>query len=36
VLHLPAHPELDESRIDWIADRVRRAVNDLGALPPVQ
>jgi perosamine synthetase len=34
VLHLPAYPELDEARIDWIADRIRRAVNDLGALPP--
>jgi len=34
VLHLPAYPELEESRIDWIADRIRRAVNELGALPP--
>lgn len=34
VLHLPAYPELDPSRIDWIADRIRRAVNELGALPP--
>jgi dTDP-4-amino-4,6-dideoxygalactose transaminase len=34
VLHLPAYPELEESRIDWIADRIRRAINELGALPP--
>ena len=34
VLHLPAYPELTESQIDWIADRVRRAVNEVGALAP--
>ncbi len=33
VLHLPAYPELSENRIDWIADRVRRAVTELGAIP---
>jgi perosamine synthetase len=33
VLHLPAYPELSPSRIDWIAERVRRAVNDVGAIP---
>jgi dTDP-4-amino-4,6-dideoxygalactose transaminase len=26
VLHLPAYPEIDDDTIDWIADRVRRAV----------
>ena len=26
VLHLPAYPELSDERIDWIADRVRRAM----------
>jgi perosamine synthetase len=26
VLHLPAYPDLSDERIDWIADRVRRAV----------
>jgi len=30
VLHLPAYPELSEERIDWISDRVRRAVTGLG------
>jgi dTDP-4-amino-4,6-dideoxygalactose transaminase len=33
VLHLPAYPELSSSQIDWIADRVRTAVNELGAIP---
>jgi perosamine synthetase len=28
VLHLPAYPELDDSRIDWIAGRVRQVVNE--------
>jgi dTDP-4-amino-4,6-dideoxygalactose transaminase len=28
VLHLPAYPELSDERIDWIADRVRRAVTE--------
>jgi len=28
VLHLPAYPELDDARIDWIAERVRRAVQE--------
>ncbi len=31
VLHLPAYPELSEARIDWIADRVRRVVREIGA-----
>ena len=33
VLHLPAYPELSSSQIDWIADRVRTAVTELGAIP---
>lgn len=28
VLHLPAYPELADEQIDWIADRVRRAVQE--------
>jgi len=30
VLHLPAYPELSDSRIDWIGDRIQRAVAELG------
>ncbi len=33
VLHLPAYPELSSKQIDWIADRVRRAVTELDAIP---
>jgi dTDP-4-amino-4,6-dideoxygalactose transaminase len=33
VLHLPAYPELSFSQIDWIAERVRRAVTELDAIP---
>ena len=35
VLHLPAYPELSDARIDWIADRVRRVVTDLGSAPRI-
>lgn len=30
VLHLPAYPEISSARIDWIAERVRRVVTELG------
>jgi len=30
VLHLPAYPELSDARIDWVAERVRRVVEELG------
>ena len=30
VLHLPAYPELSDARIDWIAERVRRVVSEVG------
>ena len=30
VLHLPAYPEISDSKIDWIAERVRQAVDELG------
>jgi dTDP-4-amino-4,6-dideoxygalactose transaminase len=30
VLHLPAYPELAVERIDWIAEKVRRVVTELG------
>ena len=30
VLHLPAYPELSDATIDRIADRVARAVTELG------
>jgi dTDP-4-amino-4,6-dideoxygalactose transaminase len=30
VLHLPAYPELSDSQVDRVADRVRRAVTELG------
>jgi dTDP-4-amino-4,6-dideoxygalactose transaminase len=30
VLHLPAYPELNDTSIDWIAERVRRVVEELG------
>ncbi len=31
ILHLPAYPEISDSKIDWIAERVRQAVDELGA-----
>ena len=31
VLHIPAYPELGEQQIDWIAERVERAVELVGA-----
>jgi hypothetical protein len=30
VLHIPAYPEISPEKIDWIAERVRRAVTELG------
>jgi perosamine synthetase len=30
VLHIPAYPELGERQIDWIAERVERAVREAG------
>ena len=31
ILHLPAYPELSDSKIDWIAERVQQAVDELGS-----
>jgi dTDP-4-amino-4,6-dideoxygalactose transaminase len=31
ILHLPAYPEISDAKIDWIAERVRQAVDELGA-----
>lgn len=30
VLHLPAYPEIGDAKIDWIAERVQQAVDELG------
>jgi len=29
ILHLPAYPELSDSKIDWIAERVQQAVDEI-------
>jgi dTDP-4-amino-4,6-dideoxygalactose transaminase len=34
VLHLPAYPEISDERIDWIAERISRVVDELGGGPP--
>jgi dTDP-4-amino-4,6-dideoxygalactose transaminase len=31
ILHLPAYPELSDSKIDWIAERVQQAVDEIGS-----
>ena len=31
ILHLPAYPEISDAKIDWLAERVRQAVDELGA-----
>ena len=31
ILHLPAYPEISDSKIDWIAERVQQAVDEVGA-----
>ena len=36
ILHLPAYPEISDSKIDWIAERVRQAVDELGSQPDHQ
>ena len=30
ILHLPAYPEISDSKIDWIAERVQQAVDEVG------
>lgn len=34
VLHIPAYPEIPASRIDWIAERIERVVDRVGAGVP--
>lgn len=31
ILHLPAYPEISDAKIDWIAERVQRAVDEIGS-----
>jgi dTDP-4-amino-4,6-dideoxygalactose transaminase len=31
ILHLPAYPEISDSKIDWIAERVQQAVDEVAA-----
>ena len=31
ILHLPAYPEISDSKIDWIAERVQQAVDEIGS-----
>ncbi len=31
ILHLPAYPEISDAKIDWIAERVQQAVDEIGS-----